>query len=355
MVIILINDYIKKLIFILLLVVTIYVAILILPFILQALKFIAKLLIPFLIAFALAFVLQPVVRFFQNKGLNRILSVVVVLVSFIVIVVLVVQMTIPRFIKDVKLLIIELPNITEQVKVIFDDFSKRFDYLPSNYQPNFNNINTFINRYILKLGNFPKMFMDKFLSYISIMILVPMILIYFLLDYEKILCSLRNFLVKHNKVRFKNYLADLNKIMGSYFRGVFLVMLFVTIAFSVAFYLINLKFAIFFAIILGITNIIPYLGAYIGGALPFLFALLESPQKALLVLIVCFVIQTIESDVVSPIIQSKQIKIHPLIVILTLLLFASLMGIVGMMIAVPVLSIIKITLRHYPLIKAKPE
>lgn len=355
MVIVLLNESIKKLIFILLLVVTIYVAILLLPFVLVVLKFICKLLIPFIIAFALAFILQPVVRFFQNKGLNRVLAVVLVLVSFVIIVALIVQFTLPHFVKDIKLLIVRIPEISDEVKEILDDFSKRFDYLPSNYQPNFNNINNFFNRYIIKLGNFPKIFLDKIVSYLSIMILIPLILIYFLIDYEKILCSIRNFLIRHNKIRFKNYLADLNKIMGSYFRGIFIVMLIVTIAFSIAFSLINLEFAIFFAIILGITNIIPYLGAYIGGAFPFLFALLESPKKALLVLIICFIIQTLESDVLTPYIHSKNIKIHPLIVILTLLVFASLMGIIGMMIAVPVLSIIKITLKHYPIIKTKPN
>lgn len=351
----LLNDYIKKLIFILLLVVTIYVAILLLPYFLVVVKFIAKLFIPFLIAFALAFILQPVVRFFQNKGLNRVLSVVVVLILFILIIIFSVQISLPHFVNDVKILIVKIPNITDQLKALFDNFSQKFDYLPSNYQPNFDNINNFINTYIIKLGNFPKMFLDKFMAYLSMMILVPMILIYFLLDYEKILCTIRDALIKHNKIRFKNYLADLNKIMGAYFRGVFLVMIIVSMAFTLAFYLIGLDFALFFGIILGITNIIPYLGAYIGGALPVLFALLESPKKALIVIIICFVIQTLESDLLTPYVQSKRIKIHPLVVLLTLLLFASLMGIFGMMIAVPVLSIIKITLKHYPIIKTKPQ
>jgi predicted PurR-regulated permease PerM len=310
-------------------------------------------LIPFIIAFALAFVLQPVVRFFQNKGLGRGLSVIVVLTLFVVVVFLIVQTTLPHLIKEIKQLIVELPKITSEIKELLNNFSKRFDFLPSDYQPNFDNINTFFSRYVIRLGNFPKIFVDRIISYLSIMILVPMILIYFLLDYEKILCGIRNFLVRNNKVRLKNYLADLNKIMGSYFRGVFIVMIIISTVFSIVFTFLGLDFAVFFGIIIGLTNIIPYLGSYIGGALPLLFALLESPQKALLVLIFSVIIQTIESDVLTPYIQSKHIKIHPLIVILGLLVFGSLFGVIGMMVAVPILSIIKITLKHYPIIKTK--
>ena len=328
-----ISEYIKKLVFVLLLAVTVYVAILVLPYLLIAFKFIFKILLPFIIAFALAFVLQPLVLFFQNKGLRRWLAVIVVLVLFVVVLYFFFELTIPHLVKDMK----------------------KFNFLPENYQPNFDNINAFINRYIIKLSNFPVQVFEKLFSYISIIILVPVILIYFLLDYEKILCCFRNYLISRKKIRFKNYLADLNKIMGSYFRGVFVVMIIITIAFAIAFSIIGLEFAIFFAIIIGVTNVIPYLGSYIGGALPFLYALLDSPKKAILVLIISFVLQTLESDLLTPYIQSKNIKIHPLIVILGLLVFGSLFGMIGMMLAVPLLSMLKITFKHYPLIKSKEE
>lgn len=350
-----ISEYIKKLVFVLLLAVTVYVAILVLPYLLIVFKFIFKILLPFIIAFALAFVLQPLVLFFQNKGLRRWLAVIVVLVLFVVVLYFFFELTIPHLVKDMKTLISRAPEITTELKEIFNQFAKKFNFLPENYQPNFDNINAFINRYIIKLSNFPVQVFEKLFSYISIIILVPVILIYFLLDYEKILCCFRNYLISRKKIRFKNYLADLNKIMGSYFRGVFVVMIIITIAFAIAFSIIGLEFAIFFAIIIGVTNVIPYLGSYIGGALPFLYALLDSPKKAILVLIISFVLQTLESDLLTPYIQSKNIKIHPLIVILGLLVFGSLFGMIGMMLAVPLLSMLKITFKHYPLIKSKEE
>lgn len=343
------TEKIKKLIYVILIVLLIYIGILLLPYALKVIRFITTILIPFVIAFALAFILQPVVRFFQNRGIRRGLSVAIVLVLLTGLVFILFQTTIPHFVRDLKVLISELPEITEELEELFDEFSKKYDYLPEEYQPNFDNISNFFSKYIINIGNFPSKFFSRIFRYLSLIILTPMILIYFLLDYEKILCKFRDYLIEHNKIRFKNYLADLNKIMGSYFRGVFLVMIIVTIAFITAFWIIDLEFALFFGIIIGITNVIPYVGSYIGGSFPVLFALLDSPKKALVVILISIVLQTLESDVLTPYVQSKRIKIHPLIVILSLLVFGRLMGIIGMMISLPVLSIIKITLKHYPI------
>jgi predicted PurR-regulated permease PerM len=349
MVRLLLNDYIKKLIIILLTVVTVYVLFLVYPYIFAILGFVFKIVFPFLIAFAIAFILQPMVNYFQKLGVKRWLSVIIVISIFIFIVALIIVLTVPKLLTEMKQIIIEFPQITERIKIIVNDFAKRFDFLPDGYQPNFDNLNGFLNKYVIKLEQFPGTLITKIGSVIGFIVLVPMILIYFLLDYEKILCNARNFLIKKNMIRFKEYLADLNNQMGRYFRGIFIVVLIVSIAFSIAFYIVDLKFAIFFALILGFTNVIPYLGSYIGAVLPVGFALTESPQKALVVIIICIIIQTLESDLLTPYIHGRRTNIHPLIVMLGLLVFGALFGIIGMMIAVPILLIVKITLQHYPL------
>ena len=156
-------------------------------------------------------------------------------------------------------------------------------------------------------------------------------------------------MIRHNKIRFKNYLADLNKTMSSYFRGVLIVMIILVILFTISFSIIGLEYALFFALIIALTNIIPYLGAYIGAILPVLYALLDSPKKAIIVIAISLLLQTFESDVLTPYIQGKKMKMHPLIVMISLVLFGGILGIFGMMIAVPVVSFIKITLHHYPI------
>ena len=342
-----INDYIKKIVLLLLLVLTIYITYISIPFILIIVNFINYLITPFLIAFTIAFILQPLVVIIQKPLKKRGLAVMVVVFSFIIVLSLSVYSVLPYLMKEVRVLAERMPEILLELETICNSFAAKFDFLPDAYQPTFNNIKIFIGNYFEKFSSLPGKVIERIISYISYLVLVPIILIYFLLDYEKILCSLRDYLINNNRLRFKNYLGELNQTISSFVRGTFLVMVIMAIVFSIVFIIIGLDFAIFFAIVIAITNVIPYLGPYLGGVLPVLYALISSPARAITIIIIIFIIQELENNLLSPYIHSRRIKTHPLIVILFLLLFGYLFGIVGMIIAVPVLAIVKITIKYY--------
>ena len=343
------NKYIKKTILFLLTVLSIYVFILTIPFIKKILIFILKVLVPFIISFVLAFILQPLVAFFQKYLKKRSFAVTVVIIILLVTIIFLLKTTIPYSIKEIKLLIKNFPEILEELEAMVNKFDSKFDFLPIDYQPTFENINDFLSQYVSKISSFPQIIFNKLLSYISVIVIIPMLLVYLLLDYEKVLCSIRDYLVKNEKIKFKDYLGELNQKMSSYFRATFLVMLILIIVCSSSFLIIDLSYPLFFACIIAITNIIPYVGPYIGGAFPVVFALLSSPKKALIVLLIVFIVQLIESNFLTPYIQSKKTDNHPLLVILFLLIFEKLFGIIGMLIAIPALTIIKTTLKYYPI------
>lgn len=338
---------IKKLIFILLLILTIYLFYLSLPFIIDVLKFILKMIIPFLISFTVAYILQPLVVIVNKKIKRRSISVFIVVFSFLSIIALTLYLIIPHLVNEIKVLIVRMPEITEEIQIMLDDFSKRLDFLPESYRPTLDNLNVFFKDTIETISNLPKKIINEFLSYFSIIIIIPMIIIYFLLDYEKILCYFRDYLTKKNKIHFRNYLGELNQTISSYIRGAFLVMIILIVTCTSIFIFMDLDFALFFAIIIAITNIIPYLGPYIGAVFPVMYALIESPSKALMVALAVFLVQTVESNFLTPYINSKKIKMHPIIVIFALLVFGSLFGILGMILAVPLLAIIKISFKYY--------
>ncbi len=343
------NQAIKKLIFILLLFVTLYLGILVLPSIVKVGKILFDMFLPFLIAFVFAFILQPIVSFLQRHVKRRGIAVLIVIVVFFGFIALLIWSTVPELVQDMKTLETKIPEIMEELENFFNRLFKSFSFLPEDYQPTFDRLTEYVDQYIQKISIASNTFFSKIFHFLSFIVIVPIILIYFLLDYEKIICKFRDFLIKHHKIRFKNYLADLNQTMSSYFRGVLLVMIILVILFTTAFSLIGLEYALFFSIIIAITNIIPYLGAYIGAFLPVLYALLDSPKKAITVVIISILFQTLESDVITPYVQGKQMKLHPLVVMISLVVFGGLFGIFGMMIAVPVVSFLKITLHHYPI------
>jgi len=342
-----INNHIKKLIFVLLLMLTVYVTYLALPFILSLLKFALFLLMPFLIAFTVAFILQPLVSAIQVRVSKRWLAVAIVVAVFVIAAVLATSSVLPYLMREIRVLVEKMPEITAEIEAICDRFAQQFDFLPDNYRPTFRNISAFFSRHMKNLSSLPGIIIDKIISYVSYFVLVPMILIYFLLDYEKILCSVRRRLIDSGRIHFKNYLGELNQTISSYVRGSFLVMVILTLVCTIVFLVIGLDFAVFFAIVIAVTNVIPYLGPYIGAAFPVLYALITSPKRALTVAVIIYAIQQLENHFLSPYIHSRRIKTHPLVVIMFLLLFGRVFGILGMIFAVPVLAIVRITLKYY--------
>ncbi|HHZ17765.1 MAG TPA: AI-2E family transporter [Acholeplasmataceae bacterium] len=347
------NNHIKKLIFILLLMLTVYVTYLAAPFIIMILRFAFFLLMPFLIAFTIAFILQPLVSAIQIRVKKRWLAVVTVVAIFVAATVLIVSSILPYLMQEIRILVEKMPEITAQIEEACDRFAQKFDFLPDNYRPTFRNISAFFSRYMKSLSSLPGIIVDKFLNYVSYLVLVPMILIYFLIDYEKILCAIRQRLIDTGRIHFKNYLGELNQTISAYVRGSFLVMVILTVVCTTIFLIIGLDFAVFFASVIAITNVIPYLGPYIGAAFPVLYALISSPRRALMIALIIFIIQQLENHFLSPYIHSRRIKTHPLIVILFLLLFGRVFGILGMIFAVPVLAIVRITLKYYPPFKKR--
>ena len=94
----------------------------------------------------------------------------------------------------------------------------------------------------------------------------------------------------------------------------------------------------------GITDLIPYVGPYIGGAVAVIVGFAESPFIGFLTLIVAIVVQLVENNILQPIVMSKTMKLHPVTIIVGLLIFEHFFGIVGMILATPIMSVIKVIL-----------
>ena len=120
-----------------------------------------------------------------------------------------------------------------------------------------------------------------------------------------------------------------------------IVCLFVGIGTFIGYLIIDLPYAILFALIGAVTNIIPYVGPFIGGAPAFIVALIHSPTQALLVIIVIVIVQQMDGNVISPLVIRKKLNTHPLTIIILLLVAGNIAGIIGMILAVPTYSVVK--------------
>lgn len=106
--------------------------------------------------------------------------------------------------------------------------------------------------------------------------------------------------------------------------------------------LLGLDFAVVFAVFSALLVVIPYFGAILGGVPPVLYALTDSPELALLVLLVYTLVQQIESNLTIPLVMAQRVKLHPAVVAIGVVIVGQLFGFLGLFVAVPILALITI-------------
>jgi len=120
----------------------------------------------------------------------------------------------------------------------------------------------------------------------------------------------------------------------------------VAIIATVGLWLIGMPYAVTLGIFIGITNIVPYFGPIIGALPVAIIAFTESFHLVLLGLAVNFGIQLIEGNILSPLIVGKSLHMHPVLIMFALIVGAEVGGILGLILAVPVLAVLKVIVMH---------
>ena len=134
--------------------------------------------------------------------------------------------------------------------------------------------------------------------------------------------------------------------LGSFIRGQLLISAIVGILIAVGLSIMGVDFALIIGLIAGIFNIVPYFGPIIGAVPAVVFALLKSPLTAVYVVLLFAVVNQVESSIISPNILGEHVGLHPVTVIFSIISGGYLFGILGVILAVPVTSIVKVTLRY---------
>lgn len=111
--------------------------------------------------------------------------------------------------------------------------------------------------------------------------------------------------------------------------------------------LIGLNYAFVFGMLSGLFVVIPYYGAFIAGVPPVLFALADSPTKAILALVVYIAAHEVEGNITVPLVMSRTVQLHPAVIAIGVLVVGRLLGFAGLFVAVPVLSFIAITIEEF--------
>jgi predicted PurR-regulated permease PerM len=174
-------------------------------------------------------------------------------------------------------------------------------------------------------------------------VLVPILTFYILKDYERIRDWMLGFAPKRYRSSVYFYLWRMNRILGGYLRGQIIVCTIVGVLSGAGFAIFNIPFAILLGVMVGLFNVIPFIGFYVSLAVALLAGFFTPEPIIAMIKIggIFLVVQTLEAYVLSPKIVGESVGLHPVAVIFSILIFSRFLGFWGLIIAVPTSALIK--------------
>ena len=321
----------------------------------RLLKYLGEFLVvisPIFIGFLIAWFFDPLVDWMQTKKIPRVAGCIIVYLLLIGIVFLVAYLFIPSLISQVKDFVRVAPDIFEDITDFALNLVKTFD---SNNFLKTSEIKSEITNYVTNFGlcigsDLPKYVFSAGKSIVSggvNVVLGLMIGFYLLYDFDKVNNRLYSFLPNDWKEGYKELTHRINTSLRSYVQGVLLVMLLVFLTQSIGLTLAGLEAPILFALFCALTDIIPYFGPYIGAIPAIIVGFTISPITGVFVIISILVVQLLENNFYQPLIMGHTMELHPVTIMLGLLIFQHFFGIIGMVIATPVIACLKVFVKFF--------
>ena len=296
-----------------------------------------------------AYLINPIVNILEKKNIPRFWGVLIIYISFIAIISIISFVFVPNIIREFKNLIVDLPEyingIYDYINKFYLKYAKNIDNLPPIFQgikdaliDNIGNVENSIMNSIRRITDSMFSLFSRIITFVTI----PILTFYFLKDKDYFKRKVFLAIPKQYRKDTVKIAKEIDRALSEFIRGRLIVAVFVGVSTTLALLLLRVNFAFLIGMLAGIADIIPYFGPVIGIIPAVFFALLESPIRALWVIIIFIIIQQVENDIITPKIIGESMGLHPVTVILSLIVGGGLFKIIGMLLAVPAIAVFKI-------------
>ena len=341
-----------------LLIVLIVGAIMIITYVFKEWKVIAfikallKVLSPLFIGIIIAWLFNPLVTFLTKHKFNRVGATILVYAIFITLLVIILVNSVPVLTNQINDFINVVPDITKNLSEFVSKILAIFEpILGSNTasikQEIFTSIIQIGKNITVELPDTVVSIVTSIISGFGTFLLGLFIGLYMLFDFDNVSKVFISVLPYNFKEDAKNLMDLSNQTLVNYIQGILFTMTLVFIGNAIGFSIGGLKAAILFALFCGVTNAIPYVGPYIGAIPAAIVGFSQDIKTGIIVVISAIVVQLLDNFIFTPLVQSKGLKLHPVTIIISLLVFGKIFGIVGMIFAAPVVAVIKVIFTYF--------
>ncbi|AXI07664.1 AI-2E family transporter [Oceanobacillus zhaokaii] len=310
-------------------------------------KLIGTLFFPIVIAGLLYYILRPVVSLFsKSKYIPRSIAILVVYAVITGIVFLIFHFGGESISEQVNDMVKVIPENIEQMTGEAEEFMDEKNI-------NMFSVDQFKQKGMTYLGNLTQSIgqnitdiVKALTSVATVLIIVPFILFYLLKEGDQLIPFLLKFIPENHNAEGKKILKDIDGTIAAYIIGQLTVALVNGVLMYLGYLFIGLDYAAFLALFVVMTAVVPFLGPILGILPAIVFGSIQSPEMVLYILIVLVVVQQLEGNLVSPLVLGNRLDIHPLTIILLLVVAGSIYGFIGILIAIPLYAVLKVTIKN---------
>lgn len=299
-----------------------------------------EVLLTFFLGALLAYLLFRPVCYIEKKGLKRVWAIIVLYLGVAAILGIILALAVPGLVRELSKLAELYPQYAEQAQ----QMAGRIDQINAPEQ-----LSQVINKNLGKIESYIYQALNSFLSgfynflgKILALIFSPILAFYIMNDWEKIRESFLNLFSPRARHEITMISHQIDNVLIEFIKGHLMVAAFVGSGIGISAALIGVKFPLLIGILSGVTNLVPYFGPILGGMPAIALAASESFRLALYMTIAIVVIQQLESNLITPKIIGDKLGLHPLVIVFAFLAGGKLLGIWGMLFAVPITAILKV-------------
>lgn len=315
------------------------------------LELFGTILMPVLVSIVLAYLLNAAVRSLEKLRCPHMLSVLIVYVVFLGLLLYIIFGLLPLLFKELSNLVQDLPATIEKSQVWAQHIMQKYPKYLSQGQ-----LQTYLGTAHQQLAAGGQMILKYVLAalpnimhLVLYLVLIPLFVFFFLKDNHKIVSWCAQYMPRNRGLTGQVW-RDLNGKIGAYVKGRVLEIIIVSVLSSVVFALLGLNYAVLLGVALGVSVIIPYVGAIIVTIPIVLVALIQfgwSPHFAY-VIAVYAIITILDANFLVPFLFSESMDLHPLVIILSVVVFGGIWGFWGIFFAIPLATLIDVILRRWP-------
>lgn len=326
-----------------------------LDFTTNVLRKVFKLILPFIIGIAIAFILNVILtkiekvykKIFKNKKLRRPICLILTILIVILTIFLIYKLVVPQVISSIELISKNLDNYINGASNYLNDMGISDDNIDSVTNHIVAQKDEILNYLNIKSDKTINFILDIASTLISTIINITVgfvFAIYLLLQKEKLSLQLKkimNAYLSSDKVTMLNKITRLSsRVFSNFIGGQFIEAVIFGFLCFIGMFILKIPYATIISIIVGITALIPMLGAIIGTAIGVLFILVTNPIKTITFIIFIIILQQIEGNFIYPKVVGKNVGLPGIWVVVAITIGGSLSGLLGIILSVPIVSIL---------------